>query len=441
MHQTELDGGRGADWRFLLPISTRDEVVIETDPRPEDLERAFAAVPRGGVCYFEWRSRLRPSARSARRRLEAAGFARVRLYWSWPREVPSVWLPLEAPVAARWVLRRKHRTAAARLWRVANAAQLLRPRCATAVRPPAGDDAGPLGVGLGELGGEPFWALLAPGGAPLNKVLAFVGIYGRDDPVLVLKMPRTDAAKAPLEREARALEALQTAEIPPPGIPRLLFREHGDDGVRAIAESPLEGRPLFELLDRRHHAALARRATDWLVELARSGAQPAGPRTAAVDLAADIAAVAAPTNRDLIVEAGRVASGADSMPIVFEQRDFSPWNVHVGPDGDLVVFDWESAEPAGFPTLDLVYLLTYCNLFLEGAHQSGRALQSYRATFEGSVARECLARYCGTLGIDREHLPALRTLTWLIHLGSALHRDPDGADAALFRDLLREEVR
>jgi phosphotransferase family enzyme len=457
---------READWRFLLPTAGLErvgdvtdqrlarqlphtaepdaaatvELAVGTDPTRRQLEQAFGSLQPGGVAYFEWRSALRPTVGMLRRRLEAAGFVDVRLYWSWPRENPSVWVPLDAPAAARWVIRRRRKRAASRAWRLANAARLLRPSCATAFRSPPAEETGPLGSPLGGLDGRPFWALLAPGSDPLNKVLAFVGVDGGDEPALVLKLPRTAAAMESLGREADVLQALHSSGTAPAGVPRLLFSHQEGAAVRAIAESPLEGRPLLGLLDRRSYADLAARATDWLIQLARVKTGMTERRTA-VEAAPAAEAELPPADRQLLLDAGRIAAAADTLPVVFEQRDFSPWNVHVDRRGSLVVFDWESAEPHGFPALDLVYFLAYCGFFLDRALESGRARESYRATFQGDVARECLSRYLEALEVDLAHLPALRTLTWLVHLRSALRREGAAQSAALFLDLLREEVQ
>jgi aminoglycoside phosphotransferase (APT) family kinase protein len=309
------------------------------------------------------------------------------------------------------------------------------------VRPPSTAQAGPLGVSLGDLAPDPFWALLAPGSDPLNKVLAFVGTRGRGAPAIVLKMPRTAAAVAPIAHEAAVLQALHSSGAAPTGVPRLLATHSDGEAIRAIAESPLQGRPLSQLLDRRRHPQLVERATEWLIELARVPPQVDERPGRVLDLAEEAAAAAAPGDRELLLAAGRIATPADLLPVVFEQRDFSPWNVHVGRDGGLVVFDWESAEPSGFPALDLVYLLAYCGFFLDRALQSGRLHESYRATFTGRIAAGCLTRYCTAVGIPLDHFPALRALTWLVHVRAALLRDPSGAAAAPLLHLLREELR
>jgi aminoglycoside phosphotransferase (APT) family kinase protein len=434
---------RRGDWRFLLPTSSAapHDVVAARDPHPDQFEGFRASLQPGGACYLEWRSRLRPSARSLQHRLEAAGFVDVRPYWSWPGDTPSTWIPLDVPSAARWVIRRRRgRRLVYGVWVVLSALGLLRPRCVTAVRPPAAERRGPLGVPLGELDSEPVWALLAPGTDPLNKVLAFVGTGSSAGPAFVLKMPRTEASAAALEREASSLRAISATSAPPAGIPRLLFSHREGAELRAIAETPLEGTPLFEVLDRTRYPPLARRATEWLVELGKAGTSTAERVETPAHVAADAAAAAAPAQQELLLEAGRMAARCEQLPVVFEQRDFSPWNVHIGTESDFVVYDWESAEPAGFPALDLVYLLAYCEFFLDDALAHERARESYARTFGGSVANECLAHYCRALSIEEDLVPPLRTLTWLVHARSALRRNPSGTSAALFLDLLGEEV-
>jgi hypothetical protein len=253
-------------------------------------------------------------------------------------------------------------------------------------------------------------------------------------------MPRTAAAEASLEREAASLRVLESAGTVQEGVPRLLFVERDRGGLRAIAESPLEGRPLLQLLDRGRYPELIGRATEWLVALALATTRTAERMETTAEVAEKAAAGSPPGDRQLLLDTGCFASAADRLPVVFEQRDFSPWNVHIGRDGGLVVYDWESAEPAGFPALDLVYLLAYCGFFLDGALASGRTRESYRATFGDGIAEGCLRQHCSALEIDPDRLPALRALTWLVHARSTLRRDPSGASAALFLDLLREEI-
>jgi aminoglycoside phosphotransferase (APT) family kinase protein len=466
MRPRDLDDTRRNDWRFLLPVvptrlgaitegglgqllpqhaSTAPpdppyDVVVGVDPLREQLQAAHQSLRPGGVCYFEFRTWPRPSCKSLERHLRAVGFDSVRLYWSWPPYNPSIWVPLDAPTTLRWVLRRRRRRRLVYMaWLLLRACGLSRPHCATAMRPPVAEAAGPLGVDLSDLAGRPVWALLTPGRDPLNKVLAFVGTRESNDPAVVLKMPRTEASVSALEKEAHSLRALEANGARPPGVPALLFSYRDAGGLRAIAESPLGGRPLFQMLDSRSYRRFAERASEWLLQLSRSTPQAKDRRETSAEIAADATASLAPAETELLSRAAQLAAVCDPLPVVFEQRDFSPWNVHVSRDGSLVIYDWESAEPAGFPVLDLVYFLAYCGFFIDHALAPGRARDSYRTRFADGVGAECLVRYCAALGIERDRLPGLRTLTWLIHLRSSLRLSRPPA-TALFLELLREEV-
>ena len=139
---------------------------------------------------------------------------------------------------------------------------------------------------------------------------------------------------------------------------------------------------------------------------------------------------------------------------MFEQRDCSPWNVLIANVGELVILDWESAEPRGLPLLDLIYFLTYLMFFLDGAMESQRFTESYRAmldpaTFTGRIVTECQQRYLACVGLNPVVVRPLRLLTWLIHSRSEYQRlaaeragQPDPADLrrSLFVRLWEEEL-
>jgi hypothetical protein len=146
------------------------------------------------------------------------------------------------------------------------------------------------------------------------------------------------------------------------------------------------------------------------------------------------------------------------LPIVPEQRDFSPWNVLIDSDGGLGVLDWESAELDGLPALDLIYFLTYLAFQIDGVafgSASPRLCESYRRTldpssFTGAIRTECLDRYALRVGLRRETLGPLAVLTWLIHSRSdyqhvvtdfAGRPHPAALRGSVFLSLLEEEIR
>ena len=242
-----------------------------------------------------------------------------------------------------------------------------------------------------------------------------------------------------------------------PGVPRLLFCDERSGGL-ALGETALPGRPLFALLTRATYRDLALRAADWLAALAAPpAARPVGSTGRLVEAAVrDFATAFAPVvDRAELQMTDRLVAPLADLPSVLEHRDFSPWNVHVAPDGHFVAYDWESAEPAGLPLNDLVYFLAYLAFFYDRAIDSGRCPESYRrardpATFTGGVHRECLTRYADRLGLDAEEVRGLHALTWLIHARSEYLRfaaDAGGPPPAaalrhsLFLALWRQELR
>jgi hypothetical protein len=146
------------------------------------------------------------------------------------------------------------------------------------------------------------------------------------------------------------------------------------------------------------------------------------------------------------------------LPIVSEQRDFSPWNVLLDTRGALIALDWESAELDGLPALDLIYFLTYLAFTLNRIpidETSPHLRRSYRrlldpTTFTGSVYKACLAHYGKRLGLDPEQLRLLAVLAWLIHSRSDYRRyasdaggmpDQAALRRSVFLSLWEEEMR
>lgn len=499
---------RRADWRFLLPTPMPRQVVslargtladavgliapvaaqsgpapaadlaVAVNPPAADLEALLGRLEPGGICYTEWYAR---GPADVRRRLETAGFEQVTTYWPWPWPGLSAawfWVPLESQAAPAFLLttRLRARNALRRaidgplraLWLRAQRSGWLRPVCAVSRKP--GDGTAKRGSilewlrehwqawDLGPVPDRLTWLLLTRGPRTISKAVGLVFVEPDPTPRVVVKRPRVPEAESGLRHEAAALtgvRALRPGGIP--GVPRLL--SYADvDGYPALVETALTGQPLFALLTRASYRDLALRGTDWLIGLlVHRTARPAGgARPLLATAMQDFERAFGPvTDPPQVRATEQLLASLCDLPCVVEQRDFSPWNVHVAADGQLVIFDWESAELNGMPMLDLIYFLSYLAFFYDGALASGRVRESYRrnldpSSFTGRVHRECVERYAACLQLDRSLVRPLRLLTWLIHSRSDyrhLTADVAGTPApsalrqSLFLGLWEEELR
>jgi aminoglycoside phosphotransferase (APT) family kinase protein len=130
------------------------------------------------------------------------------------------------------------------------------------------------------------------------------------------------------------------------------------------------------------------------------------------------------------------------FPIVWQHRDFTPWNVLRNSGGHLSVLDWEGARP-GPALFDLLHFVSHWDEMEADAVTPEERL---RAFVRGAPAsRREIARYCERLGIDPRFVPLLMVYTRVEialrspsrtfdarYVGALSDRGPD-----LFRDELR----
>lgn len=510
---------RRADWRFLLPqqapettlcladgelregvelisnrvvdrvmADTRDvDLAVAVDPSRGTLVKLFDALRPGGSCYTEWYSYGGPGARGVRRLLEAAGFRHVRCYAPW-RAPPrcQLWLPLDAPGALAYFWRRPlpYRQLVprvrSRLARLAVAAgirlDLVRPVCAVAHRmpltsePSTGPEAAfgpplPWTAGAGARG-DLAWALLTTGQRSICKVVGLGFAERNPVPQLVVKMARVPESIPGLAREAAALRMLgERGPRGVPGVPRLLFHMH-DAATATIGETFLQGVPLTGVVSRRTYRDIALKATAWSADLAacaRPGSSvPIWTRRIKPAFEEFVEWFGPILDPGMVLAARERLASVPDLPVVCEQRDFSPWNVFLTPEHELAVLDWESAEPDGLPALDLVYFLTHLGFAADGLrvppHDTAEANRLiacygeglYPSTFRGRVNRACLAEYCHRTGVAPAVLSRLRLFVWVVHARSEyLHFLADDAGRpgpatlrrSLFVRLWEEEMR
>jgi hypothetical protein len=435
------------------------DLAIVVDPDPRILAAAWETLREGGSFYVEWHAIPPPGARAATRILEGAGFVGVTCYVPRPdptRASPTFWIPLSAAGATHYVhrygptpgkLRDRIRQSVGRMrhWLRPNV-QRRPPLCAVARKPAVPTMDVSLGgdAGAGDLidflrSGWQSWRLgdppsrlstmlLTGGSHSLNKVVALVFGESERQPRLAIKFARSPEAIPGLLREAENLRTLETTSRVV-GAPRLLFLEQSS--TTALGETALTGTSFDGMVNHSRYRTLAQRGTDWLIQLAgRSTPMPPAawaPRLVEPVLAEFKSEFGPVVDGGLLREAAARLHGIGQLPLVWEQRDFAPWNLLDLGGGKLGVLDWESAEPAGLPAMDLIYYLAYLGLYLDAARGAVESRQSYRrsldpSTFTGSVRREMIAEYAAALGLDLEAVSLLRTLVWMLHSHSEYRR-------------------
>lgn len=453
------------------------ELAVASDPSPKTLDTAWAALRTRGFVYTEWRGPLPGGWKAAASRLRLAGFEDVACFWARPdpsRIPATVWIPLEAREPLDYY--RTHRRGTRNPVRLAGRAVrriqwMVRPRrpvCAVARKPapsgslPRSEEGESLietirekwsDWGLGPAPRRIFRLLQAMPGRSSGKVLAFLFAEGDAAPRLVVKMARTPESAAGLRREAEALRSLEGRPGGVAGVPRiLLFRPKG-----ILVETALPGLPLSAFLSRRSYPELAAKAASWLADLAGPDDGSREPCGGFVDrvLADFVSHFGSALDPGFLRDTEQLLAELPPLRRIFEQRDFSPWNVLLAPDGTLSVLDWESSELHGLPGLDLIYFVTYLAFYFDRALRNGRHRESFRrsldpTTLTGGVAKRCLAWYCEKTNLPKEALRPLRLLAWLLHSRSEyrhLVEDAGGSPDALrlrqsfFLDLLREELQ
>jgi hypothetical protein len=424
------------------------DLAVMVDPSPNTLARARASLGPGGSCYVEWHAPLGGGPSRVRRRLESAGFELVACYAPRPnpaRRGAEMWVPLGSSGAVRYFvsgqsqrgkgLRRLLRQARGLVWSLGEALRFAVPICSIARKPSTAQwtrDGSGISTELldtlrsnweqWDLGAvPPLSALLVTRGRrSINKAVTLVFAGSEVRPRLAIKRARVPEAIPPMRNEADVLRAIQARPGGVVGAPRVLFcREL--DGFLTLAETTIEGRLLGDIIRPENHRELALRATEWSARLAEG--TPPAPRD--VWWGRLVEPVLAQFERTFgsVIDPGTFRAAIQAvgslgpLPLVCEQRDFSPWNLLLDGAGNLGVLDWESAELQGLPVLDLVYCLTYLTANIDG---SGRVWESlrrslYPASPAGRITQECLELYLERVAVPASAVQPLRLLTWMIH--------------------------
>jgi hypothetical protein len=421
------------------------DLVVLSDPTARVLQCAHAALAAGGACYVEWRPTLL-GHRRRRARLRAADLEPVQTYWAWPpptRRSPQFWLPHEGDAAishflstratARTLARRTLRRASRTAWRVGRRVGLLGPTCTIARRSCDGEHRTSLEAELTRrwvnwgLGPEPdslSCIMLTGGHSRLNKVVILVFADNDSAPRLAIKLARVPQAERALVREAEALRRVAAGSVRAlADVPKVVFCEPLA-GTFAVGETPMLGTPVTSILSRETHRNLALQVTEALAAMASANESVTPPtywerivQPALDDFQTRFGNL---IEHDAVDETRQALANLPVLPSTTEHRDCSPWNVLLSGSGRLALLDWESAEPAGLPLLDLVYYLTNATLFVDGTLASGRERATYAqmlqpTTRSGRVFSEAVHLYCASTAVDPRVVPVLRRFGWMLH--------------------------
>jgi len=433
-HVIDCRGSRGSEC----------DLAVAVNPDRATLRAARDALGEGGVCYTEWAAWRMGGAWGIRRRLRAAGFCQVQLWWPYPTPVLArFWLPVPARiVACRYLARQLPFSVGfvqhVALSVVARLAQFVlwlgfvphlsaitykgngchedlfsrvREQWTRAHMEDAGDDL----------------SFLVHTGGPLlrNKIICLV-LAGEDStPRWVVKMARVPGDTQTLRHEFDILSRLRRANAGT-GVELVLpltldFLEC--NGVSMSLQTFLSGHPLQRHVTRTNYGYLATQLTDWQITLAKRY----GDRTRRSDIGAVISRFldGLDSPSDPLLDAHTIAGTRETLsalgpvPVVCAHNDFTPWNL-IWTDIGLGAIDWGDAEWDGIPMLDLVYALAILAAVLDKAWDPRRMQAAYRGLMDvntpgGAVFHRELDRYAREVGLQPDQIPPLRLLTWVLH--------------------------
>jgi hypothetical protein len=266
--------------------------------------------------------------------------------------------------------------------------------------------------------------VVVPSAYASRKALLFLFRGEEPQPEFVVKLTRDPAHNARLENEWRALVRLRDAGLDHAGIVPLpaFFGHHA--GLAVLGESAVAGARFRECTTARTDCAMARRAAEWLVELAAATAQrPADNRGAGAALRELLARFdglyrLSDTHRRRLQGHVETIECAAPMPLVMQHGDPGVWNLLVADDGRPAFLDWEAAECAGVPLWDVFYFMRSFAVTVSRAAGVRSAMAGVqRQLFEGRPVNQMLVtlveRHCQQLGLDRRLVEPLFVTCWM----------------------------
>jgi hypothetical protein len=294
-------------------------------------------------------------------------------------------------------------------------------------------------------------ALAAPADYPSRKAILFLFRGDAPRPSFVVKLTRDPAFNDRLENERRALDALAAKGIGDPDtVPRAtFFGRHA--GLAVLGETAVAGVPFRQVTTARADCPLARRAADWLVDLAARTADPDAAAPADVagalqQLLERFVALYRPDAAEralLEAQVDAIARSAAPFPVVLQHGDPGTWNLLIGEGGRPAFLDWEAAETHGMPLWDLFYFARSVAVTVARRAGTRSALDAFAEHYldDGPLGRwlgGVVEAYCAQIGLDRALVGPLFLTCWMHRaLKEATSLPPEHLQSGRYVALLR----
>jgi len=266
-----------------------------------------------------------------------------------------------------------------------------------------------------------------------KHVIFFILAEGHNGPLLVAKTPRLADNHESLDREARNLGLVQSAQ--PHGftsIPKVVAYEDYR-GVKILFETALSGEPFRPALVRKNPEFALQLGMSWLIEVHQATAQPrpAGQNWFDENVVAPLEILRQRFSLsfeerelvDLTIQQCEPL-GNLKFPSVCEHGDFSHPNILLSGKKSAAVVDWELAEYAGLPLVDLFFFCTYVAFAERRATKTKDHLAAFQNAFFTPDTRfwQCVSEYCGRLKLSKEAVAPLFVLCWTRYVTGLLTR-------------------
>ncbi len=437
------------------------EVLVVESADLEELPQAAARVMAGGHIYLEWRRRGRlDSPLNTVKKLRTAGFCGFELHWHRPGFGSCLDIvPIQDKMALRHVFSRntsslkgKFQELAGRILAQLNLAGFLFSNVSIVAKKSGSDKGGPREIAcrdsvsefLASRSGEQgivqiphaedlISVFVTPRFKASAHVIVFMLSKRTGETVLVAKVPRIAGHDDRLQDEVANLGQVQS--LTPngfPSVPRVVAFEKFQ-GYRLLIETAVPGQTMRPSFVRRNRELCLKKGLAWIAELHLASRRESSGQGG--DLAISLAktmshlkplADRGDVNRDLLADTQRQIDllASAHLPLVFEHGDYSSPNILISDDLGIGVVDWELAESAGLPAVDLFFFQSYIAFADVNAGTLQEHLLAFQKAFfgESAWAYPYVREYCSTIDLEPRLLRPLFVVCWSRYVATLMAR-------------------